>query len=112
MKIFTFVFLLVLAVLCVPDASRASHLIGGEIEYSNVGPNTYLATCKVDYDCRVTIPLDTIQFNLRSPGCNTGITFPSNQQDISNQVLNPYCTNVGNSCSSNSLINLKMVTYS
>ena len=111
MRNFTFTFFLFLALCCASFASRASHLIGGEISYANVGPNTYLATCKIYYDCRFTIPPASVQFNLKAPGCNTGTTFSSDKQVISSQVLNPYCPAVGNSCSSNAALSLRMDTY-
>ncbi|MBK0403987.1 T9SS type A sorting domain-containing protein [Adhaeribacter sp. BT258] len=111
MKKLTAVFSLFLALFGTKN-SQATHLIGGEIEYTGLAPNIFLATYKVFYDCRSTIPPASIQFNLKSPGCNTGTTFTSEHQTIVSQSLNPYCESAGNHCTSNALINLRMSVYS
>ncbi|MFC5271863.1 T9SS type A sorting domain-containing protein [Adhaeribacter terreus] len=112
MKKFTVVFSLFLVLFGFAKNSQATHLIGGEIEYTGLAPNIYLATYKVFYDCRSTIPPASIEFNLKAPGCNTGTTFTSELQTIASQSLNPYCATTGNYCTSNALINLRMSVYS
>ena len=69
-----------LALVCVgfflPRQSKATHIFGGEISYQAVAPGVFSATFVAYYWMSHGIPgSQTVQFALRSPGCNAGTTF-------------------------------------
>ena len=80
--------------------ARASHYSGGELTYTNTGPNQYLVTLKLYRDCEGISSSTSVVINYSSANCgvSSSITLPR----ISITDITPLCPTASSSCNGGS----------
>ena len=77
--------------------AKASHVLGGEITYTNIGPNLYTVKFTMFKDCASAPPPQFLDVTLKAAGCTQTRVEPMLRTGNTRDG-NPYCSTGPNTC--------------
>ncbi len=92
--------------------TKASHIMGGDITYNCIAPNTFAFTAQFYRDCN-GIPLpNTVNLTVYSPsGCGPSQTITLELVPSGPQIVTPLCPGVPDACNTGGTYGIQQYTY-
>lgn len=91
--------------------SKANHILGGDLTYSNIGPNQYLFTLTVYRDCSGNLLDPAYTLNYKSASCNLPTSSITVNKVGLPQEVSVTCPSRQNSCNGGGELGIQKQTY-